>query len=260
MAEGGLLHWKIQKVQGKPTADYSEISSALPDPPSGYTWVCDLSKREWQVVPVKNDGNKMSNGLTLPIFSSNNMSENMKKQTSVVYTGVPVSDKPMSLNHVGFVRHTVQSSDTFQGLCIKYKVKPKVIRQANQFSGSNLNLAPSTLVIPINPNVPIMIPLLDKPQRESKKDIERRKINQLQLSLMRATTIPHDRRSEINDIGQMEAKAYLSMNDWNVETAIVNVLEDIGWSEGMCNDFLNVNISNEKNLSVENETEMTRLL
>jgi len=256
MAEGGLLRWKIQKVQGKPTADYSEISRALPDPPSGYTWVCDLSKREWQVVRVK----EMSDGLALPIFSSDNTAENIQKQTSVVYTGVPVSDKPISLNRVGFVRHTVQSSDTFQGLCIKYKVKPKVIRQANQFSGSNLNLAPSILVIPINPNVPIMIPLSDKPKRESIKDIERRKTNQLQLSLMRATTIPSNRRSEINDIGQMEARAYLSMNDWNVEAAIVNALEDIGWSEGMCTDFLKVNITNEKNLSVEKETEMTRLL
>ena len=96
-------------------ADYSEISRALPDPPSGYTWVCDLSKREWQVVRV----NEMSDGLALPIFSSDNTAENIQKQTSVVYTGVPVSDKPISLNRVGFVRHTVQSSDTFQGLCIK---------------------------------------------------------------------------------------------------------------------------------------------
>ena len=47
-----------------------------------------------------------------------------------------------------FMEHQVQPTDTFQGICLRYKITPTELRQANWFGGSNLSLAPNPLCIP----------------------------------------------------------------------------------------------------------------
>jgi hypothetical protein len=50
---------------------------------------------------------------------------------------------------VDYVEHVVLPSDTFQGLCLAYKISGTRLRQVNHFSGTSLTYAPKKLVIPL---------------------------------------------------------------------------------------------------------------
>ena len=64
-------------------------------------------------------------------------------QSDIVVYGIPGSD---------FVEHVVMPTDTLQGICLSYKVSATRLRQANQFSGNTLSLAPKKLIIPLSKN------------------------------------------------------------------------------------------------------------
>ena len=53
---------------------------------------------------------------------------------------------------VDYVEHVVLPSDTLEGMCLFYKISATRLRQANQFSGNTLSLAPKRLVIPLSKN------------------------------------------------------------------------------------------------------------
>ena len=50
----------------------------------------------------------------------------------------------------GIQYHEVLSTNTFQGIYLRYKVTPTELRRANKMLGSNLKLAPEKLIIPTN--------------------------------------------------------------------------------------------------------------
>ena len=50
---------------------------------------------------------------------------------------------------VDYVEHVVLPSDTFQGLCLAYKISGTRLRQVNHFSGTSLTYAPKKLIIPL---------------------------------------------------------------------------------------------------------------
>lgn len=50
---------------------------------------------------------------------------------------------------VDYVEHVVLPCDTFQGICLAYKISATRLRQVNHFSGSNLSTAPKKLIIPL---------------------------------------------------------------------------------------------------------------
>lgn len=50
---------------------------------------------------------------------------------------------------VDYVEHVVLPCDTFQGICLAYKISATRLRQVNHFSGSNLSCAPKKLIIPL---------------------------------------------------------------------------------------------------------------
>jgi len=102
----------------------------------------------------------------------------------------------------GVVRHTVLSTDTFQGICLRYKVKPTELRRANRFSGTNLRLAPQVLVIPVDPS-----------------------------SVMPPKVTPDTKMVQISaacpSLSRKEIRAYLELNDWNVKDTISNIKDDL---------------------------------
>ena len=51
---------------------------------------------------------------------------------------------------VDYLEHVVLPTDTFQGICLAYKVSATHLRQANHFSGTSLSLAPKRLLVPIS--------------------------------------------------------------------------------------------------------------
>ena len=110
-----------------------------------------------------------------------------------------------------YVVHTVLGSDTFQGLLLRYKIKAIELRRVNQFSGTNLSLAPSHLIIPLNETRSIAsIRLQDTASNEYK----------LQILL-----------TEYPQLTATERKAYLEMNEWDVDAALQEIQNDLTWEE-----------------------------
>jgi hypothetical protein len=107
--------------------------------------------------------------------------------------------------------YTVTHTDTFQGLCLRYKVCPTALRRANRFSGSNLLMAPTVLVIPV----------------ESFKERPRDEAPYVISPETQIRAVLHGTRG----LSGIEAKAYLELNDWDVDTAIANAREDLKFEQ-----------------------------
>ncbi|KAL3935726.1 MAG: hypothetical protein SGBAC_008809 [Bacillariaceae sp.] len=122
MSEGGVYPWKRQVVDTHrgPAASYAGLQNPLPEPPDNMQWVQDQDTREWT------------------------LERKMEKDT--FYR--EISPKPRLENPNSF-EHEIQPSDTFTGICLRYKVSAAQLRKANGgFSGTNLFLAPNPLKIP----------------------------------------------------------------------------------------------------------------
>jgi hypothetical protein len=118
--EGAQFSWKGQDVDTHrgPPGDYRNLRNPLPHPPKGTEWKHDKETKEWTVGPI---------------------------ETSKCNADEQVSSE---MADPGFIEHTVLPSDTFQGICLKYKIGALELRRANGFSGTNLLLAPNRLKIP----------------------------------------------------------------------------------------------------------------
>jgi hypothetical protein len=173
MAEGGMLAWKRQTIDEHrgPVTNYQNLNLPLPAPPKGMIWIQDTSTQEWtlkveQEISSSKEGN-----------DSKSLDEN-------------------------FVWHTVKSTDTFQGICLKYKVSATVLRRLNRFSGTNLGLAPNPLRIPLS------LKSSSNPYKEQSED-------------------PCPIRAIIRacpELTQKEAKCYLELHDGDITMAIKDAL------------------------------------
>jgi len=188
MAEGGLFSWKLQSVRSRgPVADYRHLSRPLPDPPKDMHWIQDLETREWHLVKIVPDERGLINDETI-------QEATVEEDTSP-----------------DFIEHAILPTDTFQGICLQYKVTPTELRRANRImSGSNnLNLMPNPLRIPMN-----------------KKYLQQ----QEERSTPSASLTPAQKMQRLRHafprLATTEAKCYLELNDWNVEQAIENAQED----------------------------------
>ena len=158
MAEGGMFDWKRQTVVEKPTADYSNLRQPL-IVPKHMKWHQDPATREWSL--VEKDANKMttSTPISTPISTSalvehvdtaipvENMNDDKKDIQKI--QNLNLNLKQNAVKGVDYLEHKVQPTDTFQGICLTYGITATKLRQTNMFSGTNLKLAPSTLLIPI---------------------------------------------------------------------------------------------------------------
>ena len=197
MSEGGQLPWKRQEIDQSrgPAGSYEALREALGDPPGGYEWEC--KDREWKLVPVQRKEQEF-------VISADPLTDPLADPTK------PDSKAalPITSPNSSYAIHTVLPSDTLAGICLRYKISAIKLRQVNRFSGSNLHLAPSHLVIPLAEGV--IPPVQDTSSREYK----------LQMMLVRvpSLTLP-------------ERKAYLDMNDWDLEAALKNAHEDVAWEK-----------------------------
>mmetsp|Transcript_5201 Transcript_5201/g.14001 ORF Transcript_5201/g.14001 Transcript_5201/m.14001 type:complete len:238 (-) Transcript_5201:548-1261(-) len=111
--------------------------------------------------------------------------------------------------------HVDEDKDTFQGICLRYKVTSTELRRANCFSGSNLKLAPVPLKIPLNSKNHHMKDNVAAPR----KAITRQEAVQ---NLVRACGCK---------ISGMEAKAYLELNEWDYEQSLQNARDDLKYEQ-----------------------------
>lgn len=117
MTEGGHFAWKRQGIDQHrgPPGNYDALQSPLPDPPEGMRWSRDKDTREWSL--------------------ERKMEEDIFAEEIT--------------QHKEFLKHEIKTSDTFTGICLRYKISPAELRKANGgFSGTNLFLAPNPLKIP----------------------------------------------------------------------------------------------------------------
>mmetsp|Transcript_23006 Transcript_23006/g.66019 ORF Transcript_23006/g.66019 Transcript_23006/m.66019 type:complete len:181 (+) Transcript_23006:58-600(+) len=178
MVEGGLFAWKLQKVnQRGPAGDYRKMQ--LPDPPKDHHWIQDLDTHEWHLAKIT--------------------TREEEEDVEVKEMEIPAS---------GFVLHEISPEDTFQGICLRYRITPTDLRRANGgFSGTNLHLVPNPLRIPVNQKY-----LKSRQKLDKGPTTPAEKIQALQRSC--------------RNLHKTEAKCYLELNDWDVEKALENAKED----------------------------------
>ena len=180
MSEGGLFAWKRQEIDFHrgPTGEYVNVHKPLPNPPKGMYWVLNEDTKEWS----------------------------LEKRTECLVVAEVVDEKVE--DGPEFIEHELQQTDTFAGLCLRYKITPTELRQANGgCSGTNLLLAPNPLRIPNT---------------------------KAKMQLVRATPVGQETPGQkmnrlmamFRGMARSEAKCYLELNDWNLATAIVNARED----------------------------------
>jgi len=218
MSEGGIYPWKRQNLNVAKAADYSNLQNPLPNPPPGSAWYRDPSTREWKVISLEN-----------------------------VDVGTPATeadiDKVESLlpGDSDYVSHHVQPTDTLQGICLKYHVTPTELRQSNHFSGSNLALAPDSIMIPLKCNPR---PIVKKSAQDSKDQ----KIN----TFLRIMNSKVGGAGKMKDkIGRKEAIAYLEINDYNVEESVADAKDDLGWEAQDARNKYCQNATAESSLLIE---------
>uniref|UniRef100_A0A7R9WGD9 LysM domain-containing protein n=1 Tax=Pseudictyota dubia TaxID=2749911 RepID=A0A7R9WGD9_9STRA len=240
MAEGGQFPWKVQKVDTSrgPPGSYDHISrkEPLPLPPVGTTWVLDKETREWSLTRCDAAGepDPKSSHLAASLAQHQGQGKDISaKKGDEIGGKVPVANSaddvcrsipppPRSsssvlsedaVEGVDYVVHTVLPSDTFSGLCLRYKISALQLRRANRFSGTNLKLAPSRLVIPLEKDG----------LKGGRVRVQDRESPEYKL---------HEVMAAVPGLGNSaEARAYLLMSGWDVDEAIDAAKSDLGWEK-----------------------------
>eukprot|EP00536_Pseudo-nitzschia_multiseries_P011170 jgi/Psemu1/326349/estExt_fgenesh1_pg.C_3660009 len=181
MTEGGILPWKVQKLNLVPTLSYDSIHKPL-KPPKGRRWIYDPQTKEWSLEPAEE-----------PTSTS---------PTAVAVNAVVVDTDVISPTY----EHHITPSDTFQGICLRYKITPLKLRAANGgFTGDGLRLCPNPLRIPRPEPTATVI--------EGSPALTQDEVINVLLR-------------ECKGIARTEARAYLMLNDWDLNEALENARED----------------------------------
>ncbi len=178
MTEGGFFPWKRQIIDTHHGPAGSYANMRLPDPPKNQHWVQDLDSKEWHLATI------------VP-----------STDPSIPEATVEEDPRP------DVVQHHILPTDTFQGICLKYRITPMELRRANGgFSGTNLHLVANPLRIPVNQKY------WEASKQETQQVTPAQSIRSLLLNLPA--------------LSQSEAKCYLELNDWNLDKALQNARED----------------------------------
>lgn len=206
MSDGGINPWKVQTIKlNGPVGDYSKLREPLL-PPKGKTWHQDEATKEWQLVD-KNTQQKQDNEVAAAV---------------VIESDEPLSCSPLlkkdAVKGIHYLEHEIQPTDTFQGICLTYRITGTKLRQVNMFSGTNLKLAPSKLIIPVETHP------------DGKTTIDAYHIRKAYYNSKEGKV--HAFLAEFfPSLKPKEAKYYLEMTDYNLEQAIVEAREDLEWEK-----------------------------
>jgi len=241
------MPWKRQKKNSHsrgPAGNYTNLKDPLPNPPDGTAWVFIPQTKEWCITQVAVsvqeedttdsdfnsaavviDAEQKSRGDALKSIRSGDGT--VVEAAMMVDSIVPASD---------YVTHRLESTDTLQGICLKYKVSPTTLRQLNGFSGSNLSLAPHTILLPKYSTSSSLTTNYNNKIHPSKTDdtSKEQKIHRFLHALKFSGDSRHRCATTLSTaaLGRKEAIAYLDMNDGNLEDAIQDAKDDNGWEDG----------------------------
>ena len=121
MSDGGINPWKVQKItENGPAGDYSNLREPL-IPPKGKTWNKDDATNEWHLVD-KNTQQKQHDDVATAV---------------VVESDEPLTCSPFlkkdAVKGIHYLEHEIQPTDTFQGICLAYKITATKLRQVKYF-------------------------------------------------------------------------------------------------------------------------------
>mmetsp|Transcript_25760 Transcript_25760/g.39569 ORF Transcript_25760/g.39569 Transcript_25760/m.39569 type:complete len:328 (+) Transcript_25760:278-1261(+) len=242
----GYKPWKAQKIdtsRGPPT-DYTQLTSPLPTPPAGMKWERNEQNREWVLVPRNgNPSNSQSvhqQQLATEVEKAEKVEAEQNNSDEDQDEGHPLKEETVSNDDadndsaesdpskdypnlsffknnkdekmvvgIDYLEHTILPTDTFQGICLCYKISAIKLRQTNQFSGTNLKLAPTKLIIPLRGH-----PNKDKIKMQDRNSPD------FKIQTMVA---------EFPSLREKEVRSYLEIADWNVEDAMTDAREDLRW-------------------------------
>lgn len=146
--------------------------------------------------------------------------------TNKIHTVYNDDDEDTFQNGIHY--HQVKSTDTLQGLILKYNITTLELRRANKFMG-NVSLSclvGEKLVIPPPRNGQPRIGLTARGAMTNEE-----KIASLLNQCCKARSSQELKQQE--PLGSSEARAYLELNDWDLSRALENVKEDFGWSSSL---------------------------
>mmetsp|Transcript_24598 Transcript_24598/g.70903 ORF Transcript_24598/g.70903 Transcript_24598/m.70903 type:complete len:304 (-) Transcript_24598:2960-3871(-) len=238
MSDGGTLPWKVQRVDESrgPACDYSAVHKPLPAPPKNTRWYKD-NDGHWSLIrDDSSDKSKIKYKLAvgeawhlrgnrpvptlIPIPLERNENKAVGSESLDGDTTDQIAEKdgeeehPTAVEGVHYLIHTIVPSDTFAGLCLRYRIKPHDLRRVNRFSGNNLRLAPHNLIIPLGPDGQ---GLNGGQVREQNRNCPEFKLHALQ--------------GEFPALRQAECKAYLELADWHLGEAIKAARDDEKWEK-----------------------------
>jgi hypothetical protein len=195
MAEGAQLPWKIQKLNVAPTLSYDNIHKPL-RAPKGKRWNFDPVDKEWSLV-------KTESPCCIVDVDAVVITEGTNIDGASVATTRKINDDPLAL----YVEHYITPSDTFQGICLRYKITPMELRRANFFTGENLKLVPNPLKIP-------------------RRDVIAERVITNGPRSMTQSELTGVLLKECQGMKRTEATAYLMLSDWDLAEALENARED----------------------------------
>lgn len=234
MSEGGILNWKRQQIRSKPSIESKSILLPLPDPPKGFEWIC-AEERTWSIREIPGGLNPDVSDMNIARTGNDDKevlqqsgelakaeneadSEESPPSYDQAMNTSPSHDQIMSEK---YVEHIITPNDTFQGICLRYKVSAVKLRQVNQFSGSSLSFAPRKLYVPVSADA--LSSGAIKPQDRSSDEFK-------VFTFL----------AELGNLGTEEARYYLELNDWDVDGALVEARNDILWEEKECGKSMTV--------------------
>ena len=240
MSEGGIYPWKVQRIElprsgGRAgvVTSYANLKEPLPSPPKGQTWVQDVQTREWKVVPAlaveQDDSSPPAMARPADANDDGDDATIALPTTAVAVEAIPVIVEATATSEGGVRYHDVLPTDTFQGICLRYKVTPTELRRANKMiamaasSTTSLKLAPKKLIIPANDRNKELFLGGGSSSNAAKCPTREEKIATLIYKVSRITQ---------NKLTYSEAVAYLELAEGDVTLAIENVYTDFGWTNG----------------------------
>lgn len=134
----------------------------------------------------------------------------------------------------GIQYHQIQPTDTFQGLCLRYKLTPTELRRANNMVLMDSNLTLHTkLIIPMGAMKPSSPSSPTSTKTSGHGGVDQEKEEKIAALLSKASSSSRRMNGTHNNnkskLSYSEARAYLEIEDWDVHRAMESVGEDFGW-------------------------------
>ena len=182
--EGGAYPWRRQKLNIAPAVSYKNLNKPLLAP-KNQQWYHDSQKNEWSLVAASSSSSSYSRAaasrnVVVSVarkVTTNELASTTTTADIVVADAVTIQEDGDDLlveeaqttsiekeeeeeiednitTNSPYLNHKIKPTDTFQGICIKYKVKALELRRANGglLTGLNIYLVPTYPVLRIPKN------------------------------------------------------------------------------------------------------------